>query len=144
MYAQNKTYLKDLPDLEELERGYMSGVGAGTSGPMGQIWVRNGQDARDLAPTPEKYQKFIRPTMKQSPDSGMGGYQQEQPTPQEFIPQYEAPIQSNTPTCREILDHVSNCPVCSKFFKFDNSVYIIALVILSIICILLLKKVLDL
>jgi hypothetical protein len=39
---------------------------------------------------------------------------------------------------------VGSCPICSRFYHNDNTVYIIAIVILSIICILLLKRVLDL
>jgi hypothetical protein len=49
-----------------------------------------------------------------------------------------------SPTCLEIADHVGSCPICSRFYKNDNTVYIIAIVILAIICILLLKRVLNL
>jgi hypothetical protein len=47
------------------------------------------------------------------------------------------------PTCLEIADHIAKCPICSKFYKKDSTVYIIAIVVLSLICILLLKRVLD-
>ena len=52
-------------------------------------------------------------------------------------------ISANSPSCLEIADHVSNCPICSRFYKNDNTIYIIAIVVLLIICILLLKKCLD-
>jgi len=48
-----------------------------------------------------------------------------------------------TPSCIEIAEHIGSCPICSKFYKRDSTVYIIAIVILAIICILLLKKTLD-
>lgn len=47
------------------------------------------------------------------------------------------------PTCLEVADHIANCPICSKFYNNDKTIYIIAIVILAIVCILLLKRVLD-
>ena len=55
---------------------------------------------------------------------------------------YSMPI--NSPySCLDIAGHIENCPICSKFYNNDKSVYIIAIIILVIICIILLKKVLD-
>jgi hypothetical protein len=102
-----------------------------------------------------KYSKFIRNSGNQiDPDSGMNPYNtspshinQQQPQ-QYFQPQkiISKPVENdiiNTPNCLDIHNHVTQCPICSKFFKFDNSVYIISIIVLSIICILLLKKVLN-
>ena len=81
----------------------------------------------------------------------MGGAQQRY-EPSQYEPQMEQqanePIRSytmphNTPTCLEIADHVANCPICSKFYNNDPTIYIIAILILSAVCIVLLKKVLD-
>lgn len=49
----------------------------------------------------------------------------------------------NGPTCLEFADHVHMCPLCSKFYNNDKTIYIIAIVILAIVCILLLKRVLE-
>lgn len=46
-------------------------------------------------------------------------------------------------TCQKVLKHISNCPICSKFYNNDRTVYIIIIVILIIISLLLFKKVLD-
>ena len=46
-------------------------------------------------------------------------------------------------SCMEIAQHVKNCPICSKFYDNDKSIYIVAIIILSIFCIILLKKILD-
>jgi hypothetical protein len=153
MYAQpnkNKvTFIDDLPNLEELESGgdTQSMHGVGNHNPFQQGNV------------PEKFQKFIRnPDGRHQPpnESGMNSthqqhqqqqqqqHQHQQHQQQEF---FEKPVQqqfSNTPSCLEVHDHVQTCPICSRFFKNDNSAYIIAIVILAIICILLLKKVLNL
>lgn len=47
-------------------------------------------------------------------------------------------------TCIDSMDHIQSCPMCSKFYKSDKTLYIVIIIILSIICIMLLKKVLDL
>ena len=48
-----------------------------------------------------------------------------------------------TPSCLDVAEHIANCPICSKFYNNDKTIYIIAIAILAIICILLLKKVLN-
>ena len=50
---------------------------------------------------------------------------------------------NNSPSCLEVAEHIANCPICSKFYNSDKTPYIIAIVILLIVCILLIKKVLD-
>ncbi len=53
-------------------------------------------------------------------------------------------IPNNSPySCLDVAGHFDNCPLCSKFYNNDMSVYIISIVILIIVCIILLKKVLD-
>lgn len=95
---------------------------------------------------PEKLAKFIRPAMELHPGSGMNPYNQ--PLQDVSIPHslQDVPVRPSigSPTCLEIADHVGACPICSRFYKNDNTIYIIAIVILAIICILLLKKVLNL
>ena len=156
MYSQqnkrNVTYIDELPDLEDLESrpgmqgGPMMGVGQHTPfqhhGPPGGI--------------PEKYKKFIRnPMGPPPPGSGMNPYNQQHQQeffPPPFPPQQFSPPQQNTqtrppndsPSCLEIADHVGSCPICSKFYKNDNTIYIITIIMLAIICILLLKRVLNL
>ena len=46
-------------------------------------------------------------------------------------------------SCQKVLDHISNCPICNKFYNNDRTVYIIIIVILIIISLLLFKKVLN-
>uniref|UniRef100_A0A6C0KEY1 LITAF domain-containing protein n=1 Tax=viral metagenome TaxID=1070528 RepID=A0A6C0KEY1_9ZZZZ len=43
-------------------------------------------------------------------------------------------------TCIEIAKHIKHCPICSKFYDTDKSLYIIIIIILIIFCALLLKK----
>jgi hypothetical protein len=42
--------------------------------------------------------------------------------------------------CRDISCHVSECPVCCKLYKSDNTFYIVIIVILSLVVLFLLQK----
>lgn len=58
------------------------------------------------------------------------------------------PNKLNTQTeplsCISVAEHIANCPICSKFYNTDKTPYIITIIILVLICLILLKKVLDL
>ena len=48
-----------------------------------------------------------------------------------------------TPSCVDVADHVKSCNVCSRLYQSDKTMYYIIISILAIICIILLKKVID-
>ena len=53
-------------------------------------------------------------------------------------------IPSNSPySCLDISSHIENCPICSKFYNTDKTIYVITIVILIIFCIILIKKIID-
>ena len=64
------------------------------------------------------------------------------PNSQMFYEPYDAPTQKDL-NCRDISHHTSNCDVCSKLYNNDKTIYIIIICVLAIICILLLKRILD-
>jgi len=159
MYNQNRnfTLIDELPELEDLES---VGMNRGSS-PNGEPHTFGKPLHFANQEIQEKFQKFIRPPMGEAiKESGMGREfnhppQQTEffstPPPQEYLnqensqPRYPQPQQSqHSPTCLEIASHVKSCPICSRFYNNDNTIYIIAIIILSIICILLLKRVLNL
>lgn len=45
--------------------------------------------------------------------------------------------------CIDIARHIQECPLCSKFYNNDRTIYIIIIVLLSMICLILLKKILN-
>lgn len=45
--------------------------------------------------------------------------------------------------CRDIAEHVKNCQVCGKLYNTDKTIYIIAIVLLLVICAILLRKILN-
>ena len=98
----------------------------------------------------KKYHGVIRRKHVPSPEAGMEpyhGYPNEGYHHEMQGEQMEAPQQSNPAltdiSCLDIANHVSDCPICSKFYNNDKTVYIIVIVVLAIVCLLLLKKVLD-
>jgi hypothetical protein len=56
---------------------------------------------------------------------------------------YKNSNNNNYPSCLKIHEHVLSCPICSTFFNPNTTLYIISIIILFIICILLLKKVMN-
>ena len=62
--------------------------------------------------------------------------------PQPYQSEYNIPLHAPY-SCLDIASHIDNCPICSKFYKNDKSIYIVTIVILVIICIILLKKALE-
>jgi len=59
-----------------------------------------------------------------------------------FIQQDQQPLKAQL-SCVDIAEHVQNCPVCGKLYKNDNTMYIGIITILVILCILLVKRVLE-
>jgi hypothetical protein len=134
MYAvhpQNTTSIDDLPELEELENP--------TS-----IKQPNGNFPEET----NKYTKFIRGGHAPPPESGMIPLIPRPGIGMEDVQHSEHDIKlinmpENTPSCLDVCAHIMNCPICSKFYNNDKTAYMIAIAVLAIVCILLLKKVLD-
>lgn len=144
------TPLNELPDLEDLD---MHGQG------QGRRYVQSDR------PVDHNYDKYLRAPHKLSVESGMasynggppqgmpmgmphgapqemmmnGPYSPGQPGPAPYIEKFASP-QFN---CIDIARHIQDCPICSKFYSSDKTIYIIVIVILAIVCLLLLKKVLN-
>lgn len=148
--SHNVTPIDSLPELEDLEgpRPFtqaVRGADIKASRYPGSSMIPEGDQ--------ERYGKFIRHTHAMPYESGMIN----QDTPPPMIPlegggesmpnAREGPVITNmpynSPTCLEVADHIANCPLCSKFYNNDKTIYIIAIAVLIIICIMLLKRVLD-
>lgn len=132
--AQNTvTMIEELPDLQDVENSYNRQY--------------NSPHEEDI----QKYQRHIRNGHTPSQESGMMSPLPLPPPPphqphQHYrqLPQMESvnPALAGI-SCLDIASHVGDCPICSKFYKNDITAYIICIVVLAIICLLLLKKVLD-
>jgi len=105
--------------------------------------------------------KFIRQSNNtMSQQSGMNpnseSFQHPVPHPASSLESYtEVPINSdfgftpdnkssvNNVNCVDVANHTSQCPVCSRLYRTDYSWFIAIIIILSILNLLLLKKVLN-
>lgn len=146
------TPLSDLPDLEDLEH----------------VQARPKMQS-DRPIDDSKYTKYIRPAHRMDMESGMASYggnpygsqgmpmgmPMGMPThgPESFGPhgppqgasgaQFVEKFASPQFNCIDIARHIQDCPICSKFYSSDKTIYIIVIVILAIVCLLLIKKVLN-
>ncbi len=125
-HPRNVTFIEDLPELEDLESSHGSS----------HHWDKD-----------PRFQKFIRPVHQPPSQAGMtsGPYKSQNISSESFRQQQpeESLHINNTISCLEISHHVKKCPICTLVYKGDKTVYIIGLIVLSIICVILLKKVLD-
>lgn len=46
-------------------------------------------------------------------------------------------------SCMTVSNHIKDCPICSKFYNCDNSIYIVCIVLLIMVCVILLKKIIE-
>lgn len=172
-YRTNKNYtlIDELPDLEELERGgNQNGGGINMIPPDNanqiQKFIRNNvydppiesgmsqlqrQHQRPQQPPPQPQQQrlpeqentqFIppQPPQNQFIEDQMMLYDQEQAM---YRQQHYHPQISYDINCVNVADHTTNCVVCSRLYQQNTSGYIVAIILLAIICILLLKRVLN-
>lgn len=93
-----------------------------------------------------------QPMMQQPPNQFM----MQQPTNQfmmqpqlqpqiydQYYPEPERRIYDSDLSCITIANHIKECPICSKFYNCDNSIYIVCIVLLIIVCIILLKRIIE-
>lgn len=120
MERKNVTYLKDIPELDQLD---VSAPGVNL-----QRVIRQGS----------------RGGMKMDfGEQGSNSYPPQGEPPQEG-PSHPVPFIMPQLSCIEVLRHMQGCEICSKLYACDRQMYIIGLILLSILCILLLKRVLEL
>jgi len=136
-----RTMIADLPDVDDF-------VGVGDSPAPSQNPNRKQFEATGI-PKGMNIGKFVRNNQVMHPDSGMDRERQEAPEYAEEEPDYpppQAPQPFYNPqqfNCIDIANHIHDCPICSKFYDNDKTMYIITIVVLAIICLLLMKRILN-
>lgn len=162
---QNTTSIDELPDIDEIE-------GPSPYQPAIRNHLRESKyPGSEMLPVEEadKFQKYIRnghiPAMESgmnnmnlvslpSPfDPSMNNMYYDEESFVEHVPNNKTIsnqknlnkiiMPEGSPSCIEVAEHFMSCPVCSRLYNNDKTVYIIAIVVLAFISILLLKKVLD-
>lgn len=167
MSYQQVTPIEMLPELEDLERGNSGGSSPYNSGMQGGSTYTTNANYLGQSMIPpaeaEKVGRFIRDSHSSPVESGMMPYNEA--APPYVIPQNHSGesmlnsentlefannnnmksfnMPNNSPSCLEVAEHVANCPICSKFYNNDKTIYIVAIIVLSIVCLILLKRVLN-
>ena len=147
----NTTPIGDLPELDDImDRNDIPKIKANAF----------------LDPIDPRYQKFIKPEHKMSPYSGM--VQERYGAPSHHQSSHHDPFEhrdhhgpikeqniyddiyvNNTynpqfaPSCIDFANHYQSCPICSRFYKTDKIVVYTIIITLCIVCLILLKKVLN-
>ena len=155
--TQKFTLIDNLPDLDDLEENKVGDkynkfirnnhsptpMQAGMSSPQDHAMALDTEPMAILAAKPRNFNKSVGPGMGHE---GMGHEGMGHPGMGTTTPVFEAYKNSNLtngPSCIDVAEHIAICPLCSKFYKSDNTIYTVTIVILVIICLILLKKVLD-
>ena len=170
---RNVTMISDLPELSELEGGNRNQFDHqgfanhdGMPEEKMQKYLRTSPTVNPMSgmianrpPVQERYtqEKPQAGTYAQYGEPGRGYdmrsdgagniVQMPQPVMQPVIQQemYIPPVKdiAQQLNCIDVANHIQSCPICSKFYHNDRSLYIITIAVLCIICILLLKRVLN-
>lgn len=146
MPYQKVTYLEDLPDIEEVDHAQPA-VMAPEQSKISKRFIRNtsnnvhemsGMSRNSSVPIYEEN------NIQMPPPEAMIVNPRFNP-PQNQIIEYpqQAPPMPMQFSCQDIYYHITDCPMCKKFYKNDNSIYLIIIAILVVFCAILLKKVLE-
>jgi hypothetical protein len=158
-YWQQTTPIADLPDIDQISGGKLLQPNNIRSTSMTQSAYRelddpsngNTRSGSKFAPPvqsgmAEMNKKSIVSTTPQALSIPNGSDFDELQTTNygEILNDIEKPLNTGKElTCVQCVNHTDNCPVCRYYYNNDNSCYIIAIIFLSITCIILLKKVLN-
>ena len=149
---QKFTRIEELPELQQVE-------------PIQQS-VAQPEYATNQGDVHPKLQRFIRPQSHGMPVTPVEYYDQNVGQPEEeaysglppssfdltrgYKPkQVPSPImepyepEHSHYNCKDLYGHVKECDICKRFYKTDNTVYLIIIAILIIACALLAKKVMN-
>ena len=102
------------------------------------------ENLMDIENYPQNVRKFVRPITKEVYQGGIPPSITAESYEEALIPSHKA-VENYEPllNCVNVANHVKNCPVCSKLYSNDKTLYIIIIVVLAVISALLLKKVLE-
>ena len=148
--TQKFTLIDDLPDLDDLEGNKVDDKYSKFLRNNHNTPIQAGMSSPQIRESYMSQQAMMGPPGMGPPGMGppdMGppgmGHPGMDPTTTPVFEPYQKASLTNGPSCIDVAEHIATCPLCSKFYKCDNTIYIVTIVILVIICLILLKKVLD-
>lgn len=128
--SRNVTFVEDLPDVEYIDDHY-----------------NNSNHSHQV-------HKYLRQSHKPPMESGMNNeprntIQNEFNHTFRYSEPNDVVVSKDEDTkrqihCIDVLNHLENCPICSRYYgRNDNMPYLIIIGVLSILCLMLIKKVID-
>ena len=163
-YPPKVTFINDLPELDQLDNGLSVEQSNRVSNKIRQPFVSsmhsgmniNSKDDSNNSKMQARHQNLVNTSQENnnfnnsnidhhSSQKEMHNILKESETVHNVVEEHFKPFNMpfGSPSCLDVAEHISKCPICSKFYNTDKTIYIIAIITLVIICILLLKKVLD-
>ena len=143
MSYQKVTFLEDLPDLDQISENEEKA----------KRFIRDNiqlNPQSGMYPVPHPTRMNVQAAALGTPPNLQPLSQQHQvlvdmpPPSPEVVRQTQAPIaEPRHITCFDVYEHIETCPICRKFYKQDNTIYLVIIAILALVCALLLKKILN-
>ena len=138
----NITRIEDLPELSDIDNSYGDSGMAGNTDPKMNKYIRNY--------TRQAYNNSM--DMNNNMNNNMNLRNADPYQSQVYMEQpkvYEKEFYEPTPlpttlNCLDVCNHIKDCPLCSKFYHNDNTLFIIIIVCLLILTVILTRKVLNL
>ena len=155
-YRNNITMIDDLPDISDFEDSGSMGLSMIPDSAKYQKFLRNSNSNNlhtnsGMNTNQDNYKLGYHNVAQGSyidslPNSNMSSmYPPKHGSSGGFAPESQMIYEPyDNLNCREIARHINNCEICSKIYNKDNTFHIIVICVLTIICILLLKRVLNL
>ena len=138
-YKRNVTYIQDLPDIEHFEQFKPEGL------PQPRIKAIRNNRYTNPHDQMNKQRSGMNQLFKENFSQARNEYYNSPPEETEAPPLPLPPLpQTSDIHCLDICNHIKDCPLCSKFYDNDKTVYIIIIVMLCIINLIFLKKILNL
>ena len=141
----NITRIEDLPELSDIDNSYGGGGDSGMGGntdPKMNKYIRNY--------TRQSYNNSMDNNMNNNMNMNLRNAEPYQSQVYMEEPKvYEKEFYEPTPlptrlNCLDVCNHIKDCPLCSKFYHNDNTLFIIIIVCLLILTVILTRKVLNL
>ena len=143
-YSKNVTFLNDLPDIDDIQDK------------VNKKYIRNFDN--DVIPESGMYQ--VKPNQQQYHQSyeqpNINSYKQPY---EDFEENYENTydnmskasrginsvntINSDELNCRDIANHIANCPVCSSLYGSNEKIFYFVIIVLIIVILMLINKLLE-
>jgi hypothetical protein len=157
---QKFTRIEELPDLQQVEPIQQSvaqpeyAMSQGEVHPKLQRFIRGNAHGMPTTNLPIEYYEQDTGNFQSEDDAYSGippggfeltrGYKPKQ-VPSIVSPPIMEPYEPDHShyNCRDLYGHVKECDICKRFYKNDNTLYLVIIAILLVACALLAKKVMN-